>query len=71
MAWAHLEEPEPDTDVMHQSGERIWFRIQGGMQIFVETLTVKTITLDVKASDTSKSAQQAALEMAAHTAKAK
>eukprot|EP00812_Abedinium_dasypus_P013698 NODE_719_length_1393_cov_4.494768.p1 GENE.NODE_719_length_1393_cov_4.494768~~NODE_719_length_1393_cov_4.494768.p1 ORF type:complete len:317 (-),score=51.43 NODE_719_length_1393_cov_4.494768:62-1012(-) len=28
MAWAHLEEPEPDTDVMHQSGERIWFRIQ-------------------------------------------
>jgi len=26
--WAHLEEPEPDTDVLHQSGERIWYRIQ-------------------------------------------
>ena len=22
--WAHLEEPEPQTHVLHQSGERIW-----------------------------------------------
>ena len=50
--WAHLEEPEPETDVMHQSGERISFRIRGGMQIFVKTLTGKTIKLDVEASDT-------------------
>ena len=37
---------------MKESTLHLVLAIQGGMQIFVKTLTGKTITLDVESSDT-------------------
>merc|ERR1712113_884425 len=39
-------------NIQKESTLHLVLRLRGGMQIFVETLTGKTITLDVEASDT-------------------
>merc|ERR1712118_394148 len=41
-----------DYKIQKESTLRLVLRLRGGMQIFVKTLTGKTITLDVEASDT-------------------
>ena len=41
-----------DYNIMKESTLHLVLRLRGGMQIFVKTLTGKTITLDVEASDT-------------------
>merc|ERR1711941_154021 len=41
-----------DYNIQKESTLRLVLRLRGGMQIFVKTLTGKTITLDVEASDT-------------------
>ena len=43
---AHLD------NIQKESTLHLVLRLRGGMQIFVKTLTGKTITLDVEASDT-------------------
>ena len=42
----------PDYNIMHESSLHVVARLLGGMQIFVKTLTGKTITLEVESSDT-------------------
>ena len=41
-----------DYNIQKESTLHLLLRLRGGMQIFVKTLTGKTITLDVEASDT-------------------
>ncbi len=41
-----------DYNICHEPTMHLVLRLRGGMQIFVKTLTGKTITLDVEASDT-------------------
>ena len=41
-----------DYNIQEGSTLHLVLRLRGGMQIFVKTLTGKTITLDVEASDT-------------------
>jgi len=41
-----------DYNIQKESTLHIVFRLRGGMQIFVKTLTGKTITLEVESSDT-------------------
>merc|ERR1712045_419704 len=41
-----------DYNVQKESTLHLVLRLRGGMQIFVKTLTGKTITLDVEPSDT-------------------
>ena len=41
-----------DCDIQKESTIHLVLRLRGGMQIFVKTLTAKTITLEVEASDT-------------------
>merc|ERR1719352_2097933 len=41
-----------DYKIQKESTLHLVLRLRGGMQIFVKTLTGKTITLDVEASDT-------------------
>lgn len=41
-----------DYNVEKDSTIHLVFRLRGGMQVFVKTLTGKTITLDVEGSDT-------------------
>ena len=43
---------ESDYNIQKQSTLHVVLRLRGGMQIFVNTLTGKTIILDVEASDT-------------------
>ena len=40
------------TDIQKESTLHLVLRLRGGMQIFVKTLTGKTITLEVESSDT-------------------
>ncbi len=42
----------PNTQIQKESTLHLVLRLRGGMQIFVKTLTGKTITLDVESSDT-------------------
>ena len=44
-----------DYNIQHNSILLLWIRIKGGKQIFVKTLTGKTITLEVEDSDTIES----------------
>ena len=44
-----------DYDIQHNSILLLWIRMRGGKQIFVKTLTGKTITLEVEDSDTIES----------------
>ena len=41
-----------DYNIQKESTVHLVLRLRGGMQIFVKTLTNKTITLDVKGEDT-------------------
>ena len=41
-----------DYNIQKENTLHLVLRLRGGMQIFVKTLTGKTITLDVEASDT-------------------
>ena len=41
-----------DYNIQTESDLRVLLRLRGGMQIFVKTLTGKTITLEVESSDT-------------------
>jgi ubiquitin C len=41
-----------DYNIQKESTLRLVLRLRGGMQIFVKTLTGKTITLEVESSDT-------------------
>ena len=43
---------QPASDVQKESTLHLVLRLRGGMQIFVKTLTGKTITLEVESSDT-------------------
>ncbi len=47
----HLSPTLPLTDIQKESTLHLVLRLRGGMQIFVKTLTGKTITLDVETSD--------------------
>ena len=44
-----------DYNIQHNSILLLWIRMRGGKQIFVKTLTGKTITLEVEDSDTIES----------------
>jgi ubiquitin C len=43
---------ERSADIQKESTLHLVLRLRGGMQIFVKTLTGKTITLEVESSDT-------------------
>ena len=44
--------PARSSDIQKESTLHLVLRLRGGMQIFVKTLTGKTITLEVESSDT-------------------
>jgi ubiquitin C len=44
-----------DYNIQKESTIHLVLRLRGGMQIFVRTLTGKTITVDVEAADTIES----------------
>merc|ERR1711943_87859 len=47
-----------DYNIMKESTLHLVLRLRGGMQIFVKTLTGKTITLEVEPSDTIENVKQ-------------
>jgi ubiquitin C len=52
------DRPLSDYDVRKDSTLYLVLRLRGGMQIFVKTLTGKTITLEVESSDTVENVKQ-------------
>ena len=47
-----------DYNIQKESTIHLVLRLRGGMQVFIKTLTGKTITLDVEASDTVDSVKE-------------
>ena len=47
-----------DYNIQKESTIHLVLRLRGGMQIFIKTLTGKTITIDVEASDTVESVKE-------------
>ena len=53
-----LPHPHSSLSIQKESTLHLVLRLRGGMQIFVQTLTGKTITLDVEPSDTIENVKQ-------------